>query len=120
MIPGAQAGSVALLDRGRRIAGTGGLEDATTVPLTLAGRRFEVRTDTGIAPDYALVVALALGGVLLALALAVILVILLRREAHTQRLVEQALAEQRETERALEESERRHRLLRRTPATGSP
>ena len=111
VIPGARAGSVALLDRGRRIAGTGGLEDATTAPMTLAGRRFEVRTDTGIAPDYALVVALALGGVVLALALAVILVILLRRDDHTQRLVKQALAEQREIERALEESERRHRLL---------
>jgi len=111
VVPSAEVGSVALLDRGRRIAGARGLGDATTVPFTLAGRRFEVRAATGIPTDYTLVVALAIGGWSLAATLAIILVILFRREAYAQRLVRLRLAERREIEHALADSERRYRLL---------
>jgi diguanylate cyclase (GGDEF)-like protein/PAS domain S-box-containing protein len=106
-----QAGSVTLLDGGRRIAGARHLENATTVPVELAGRRFQLRVATGIVADQTLAVAIGVGGLLLALMIGTVLAILLRREAYAQRLVKQRLAEQRKAEVALEESERRHRLL---------
>lgn len=111
LVPRSQVRSVALVDRGRRIAGAGKLEDSTTVPLLLTGRRFELRVDTGIGNDYTLAVALAVGGLLLATMIGTVLAILSRRDAYTQRLVKMRLAEQRKAEGALEESERRHRLL---------
>jgi diguanylate cyclase (GGDEF)-like protein/PAS domain S-box-containing protein len=111
LVPRSQVGSVTLVDRGRRIAGAPALPDPTAVSVLLAGRAFRLRVDTAIDPDRVLAVALGVGGLLLAALTGTVLVMLLRRDAYAQQLVKQRLAEQRKAEAALEESERRHRLL---------
>jgi diguanylate cyclase (GGDEF)-like protein/PAS domain S-box-containing protein len=111
LVPRLQLASVALLDRGRPIAGTRQLGETTTVPLRLAGRRFELQVDTRIDNDHSMALAVAMGGLLLALMIGTVLLILVRRDSYAQRLVRERLAEQRKAEVALEESERHHRLL---------
>lgn len=106
-----QAKSVTLLDGSRRLAGARRLKDAATVPVVLAGRRFQLRVATRNTTDQTLAVAVGVVGALLAVMIGIVLAILLRRDAYAQRLVKQRLAEQRKTEAALEDSERRHRLL---------
>jgi diguanylate cyclase (GGDEF)-like protein/PAS domain S-box-containing protein len=107
----AHIGSVSLTDQGRRIAGSRDLENATTVPVIMAGRPFGLRVQTGIGTNSTLAVAMAAGGLLLALAIFTVMAMLLRRDAYAQRLVRLRLGEQRKAEAALDELERRHRLL---------
>lgn len=111
LLPAAQQRMVALFDQGRRVTGARDLTSPTATPLTLAGRKFELQVATGIRADRTLSVAIALGGLLLAVTAGTVLLILLRRDDYAQRLVKQRLAEQRKAEAALEQSERRHRML---------
>lgn len=111
LLPGSLAGSVALTDQGRRIAGARDLQDPTAMPLVLAGRRFELQVGTGISANHSEAITLALAGLFLAATIFTVIAILLRRDAYAQGLVRERLAEQRKAEAAFEESERRHRLL---------
>ena len=114
LLPASQRGSVTLTDHGRRIAGARSLEDATTVPVLLAGRRFGMRVDTRDEATYAAAIAVALGGLGLAAMIGVVLFVLLRRDDYAQRMVRERLEEQRRAEAALAESERHYRLLSET------
>ena len=114
VVPANIARSVQLIENGSRIAGARRLGHAQPASVTLAGRRFGIRVDTGIEPSYALPIAVALGGLLAALAMAALIVILGRREEYAQTLVSERLAQQHKAEAALADSERRLRVLAET------